>query len=53
MRDHVPLIGMILAPPNILDQFALMRHQRIVDANNATRAVARVAAMPIGDRSTP
>src|SRR5436309_9260191 len=42
MGDHVALVGMIPEPAHILDQLALMRHQRIVNGNDPTHAVARL-----------
>src|SRR2546423_11937584 len=42
MGDHVALVGMIPAPAHILDQLALMRHQRMVNGNDPTHAVARL-----------
>jgi hypothetical protein len=45
MRNDVPLVGMIPEPAHIVDQLALMRHQRIVNGNDPTHRVIQFSGM--------
>src|SRR6266852_2780857 len=45
MGDHVSLVSMVPEPPHILDQLALVRHQRIIDGNDPAPAVARLGRL--------
>src|SRR4051812_2001967 len=48
VRDEVPLLGMIPEPAGILNQFAVMVNQGVIDRNRAILAIAggRVSLQP-------
>src|SRR5712691_7836227 len=45
MGDHVSLVSMVPEPPHILDQLALVRHQRLSDGHAPAPAVARLGRL--------